>query len=74
MNKKNLDKSTLMILMHDGNSNKTTPAALKYVVKALKEQGYEFKALNDISQEDHDRLLEKKIINRHNESPTCDSF
>lgn len=74
MNKKNLDKSTLMILMHDGNSNKTTPAALKYVIKALKEQGYEFKALNDISQEDHDRLLEKKIMNRHNESPTCDSF
>lgn len=73
INKKNLDKSTLMILMHDGTSNKTTPEALKYVIKTLKEQGYEFKSLNQISKEDHDKLLKKKIINRYNNISECDS-
>ncbi|NEU03446.1 MULTISPECIES: polysaccharide deacetylase family protein [Clostridium] len=66
MNSKNLDKSRIIILMHDGASNKTTPKALGTIIKSLKEQGYEFKSLDMVDEKEREILIEKKLINRYN--------
>ncbi|WP_010292526.1 polysaccharide deacetylase family protein [Clostridium senegalense] len=59
MNSKNIDKSRIIILMHDGASNKTTPKALGTIIKSLKEQGYEFKSLDMIDEKEREILIEK---------------
>lgn len=66
MNKKTVDKSRVIILMHDGMSNTTTPKALPSIIKSLKEQGYEFKTLDMVDDNELEILIDKKLINRYN--------
>lgn len=67
MSKKNLDNERIVILMHDGASNSTTPKALPSIIKDLKKNGYKFKTIQDIDENEFINLTEKKLINRYNE-------
>ena len=62
-----IDPNTIIVLMHDGASNSTTPEALPSVIKYFKENGYEFKNFRDITQEEFDKLLSEKQINKYNQ-------
>lgn len=62
-----IDPNTIIVLMHDGASNSTTPEALPSVIKYFKENGYEFKNFRDITQEEFDKLLSERQINKYNQ-------
>lgn len=62
-----IDPNTAIVLMHDGQSNSTTPKALPTVIKYFKENGYEFKNFGDVTKSDIERLLNQRHINKYNQ-------
>lgn len=73
INRQGLNTSNVIILMHDGGGNKTTPEALKYIIRDLKEKGYEFKTFSDVTDNELNKLMEGRIINRYNRGVSCDN-
>lgn len=55
---------TAVILMHDAEGKDTTVEALPDVIRYLKARGYEFKTLDNISQEEIDKMIKYGVINR----------
>lgn len=51
-------------LMHDSEAKITTVEALPDILDYLKNKGYEFKTLDDMSAEELQELIKEKIINR----------
>ncbi|GEM_PF-336537 len=68
-----IDSNNIIVLMHDGASNSTTPQALPAVIKYFKENNYEFKNFGELTQEEFDKLLSEKQINKYNQPKQADS-
>lgn len=68
-----IDPNNIIVLMHDGPSNKNTPLALPTVIKYFKNNNYEFKTFGNLTQEDFDILLREKQINKYNRPQQTDS-
>ncbi|MDP4177919.1 MAG: polysaccharide deacetylase family protein [Bacillota bacterium] len=58
------NKDIAVILFHDAYYKKTTVEALPDIIKNLKDSGFIFKSLNDITPEEEDSLVKAKVINR----------
>ncbi|MCM1988851.1 polysaccharide deacetylase family protein [Oceanirhabdus seepicola] len=62
--KKNVKgKNTAIILMHDSKYKKTSAKVLQRVIDYLREEGYEFYCMDDITEEDEMLLIKSRIIN-----------
>jgi len=62
--KKNVKgKNTSIILMHDSKYKKTSAKVLQRVIDYLREEGYEFYSMDDITEEDEMLLIKSRIIN-----------
>lgn len=68
-----IDTNNIIVLMHDGASNSTTPQALPSVIKYFKENNYEFKTFGNLTQEEFELLLREKQINKYNRPQQTDS-
>lgn len=53
-----------VILMHDSAVKTTTVEALPYIIKYLKEQGYVFRTFNDITVNEYNEMVKRRIINK----------
>ncbi|WP_244833639.1 polysaccharide deacetylase family protein [Clostridium sp. BJN0001] len=53
-----------VVLMHDLENKKTTTASLQSIISLYKKLGYEFKSLNDISDEEYSYLRKHNVIDR----------
>ena len=53
-----------IILMHDSEAKGSTVEALQDIITYLKNEGYTFKTLSDISEEEIGRLKKYKILNK----------
>ncbi|MEG1254485.1 polysaccharide deacetylase family protein [Clostridium sp.] len=69
-----IDVNTAIVLMHDGNSNSTTPKALPSIIKYFKDNGYEFKNFGDISEEELTKLLNQRQVNKYNQPKQTDAY
>ena len=67
LKKSYIDPYTAIVLMHDGNSNTTTPRALPTVIKYFKDNGYTFKTFGEVSEGDFERLINQRHINKFNQ-------
>ena len=56
--------SISVVLFHDTESKDTTVAALEDVIKYYKNNNYQFKTLNEITQKEEKILIDMKVINR----------
>ncbi|MEG2656708.1 MAG: polysaccharide deacetylase family protein [Clostridium sp.] len=63
-----IDPNTAIVLMHDGGSNTTTPKALPIIIKYFKDNNYEFKNFGDISENELNKLLNQRQVNKYNKS------
>lgn len=68
-----IDSNNIIVLMHDGASNSTTPDALPSVIKYFKENNYEFRNFGNLTQEEFEKLLSQKQINKYNQPKQADS-
>ncbi len=53
-----------VVLMHDAPTKTTTVQALPEIIKFFKENGYEFRTFKDITPEEEEEMVRRKIINR----------
>ena len=68
-----IDSNNIIVLMHDGASNSTTPQALPTVIKYFKKNNYEFRTFGDLTEEEFQILLNEKQINKYNGPKQADS-
>ncbi len=68
-----IDPNTVIVLMHDGGSNSTTPKALPSIIKYFRDNGYEFKNFGDISEEELNHLLKERQVNKYNQPRQADA-
>lgn len=61
-----IDPNNIIVLMHDGASNSTTPQALPAVIKYFKKNNYEFKTFGNLTEEEFELLLRERQINKYN--------
>lgn len=73
LKKSYIDPNTAIVLMHDGNSNSTTPKALPSIINYFKENGYEFKNFGEISEEELNHLLKQRQVNKYNQPKQADA-
>ncbi|AYD41097.1 polysaccharide deacetylase [Clostridium fermenticellae] len=59
------DKNLAVILMHDTYYKYFTVEALPDVIKYLKNQGFEFRTLGDLTKEEKDEMIKEGIMNRN---------
>lgn len=60
-------QDAIIILMHDAYKNMTTAKSLPNIVNFLKEEGYTFKNLSSLSDEELQLLTDYKLINKHSQ-------
>ena len=68
-----IDPNNIIVLMHDGVSNSTTPQALPSVIKYFKKNNYEFRTFGNLTQEEFEILLKERQINKYNKPQQTDS-
>lgn len=68
-----IDPNNIIVLMHDGASNATTPQALPVVIKYFKQNNYEFKTFGNLTAEEFEILLKERQINKYNTPKKADS-
>lgn len=73
LKKSYIDPNNIIVLMHDGVSNTTTPQALPTIIKYFKKNNYEFKTFGNLSDQDFEVLLHEKQINKYNRPKQADS-
>lgn len=61
-----IDPNNIIVLMHDGVSNSTTPQALPEVIKYFKKNNYEFRTFGNLAQDEFEILLKERQINKYN--------
>lgn len=62
-----IDPNNIIVLMHDGGCSSTTPQALPEVIKYFKNNNYEFRNFGDLTEEEFNKLLSQKQINKYNQ-------
>lgn len=60
-------QDVVIILMHDAYKNITTAKALPDIVKFLKDEGYKFKSLSTLEEDEFNMLVDNKLINKHSQ-------
>lgn len=58
------DKDFIVVLMHDSYYCGTTVTYLPEMIKYLKDNGYEFKTINDMTPEDEAYMKDHRLINK----------
>jgi peptidoglycan/xylan/chitin deacetylase (PgdA/CDA1 family) len=54
----------IVVLMHDSYYKKTTVEVLPEIIQYYKNKGYEFKTFDNITSDEYDDLINKKLINK----------
>lgn len=62
-------QDVIIILMHDGYKNMTTAKSLPNIVSFLKEEGYTFKNISSLTDEEIHLLENHRLINKHSLQP-----
>jgi len=57
-------KKLAVVLMHDSYPKTTTAEALPYIIKYLKNEGFEFRTFDDITPEEEKFMIKEGVINR----------